>query len=239
MKILATLIYIIVQILFIPFAIVGAIFVFVRQTYTSKRLGVSGTAIEIINGRWTMDLFGIREDKASGQLAWALPNNSLIGMWMALFPLWLRHKISGDLWLYPTVKARGKEGLANLVINRTLYFDEVINRAVGHTEQFVTMGAGFDTRSYGVFKEAQWKCFELDQEKTQNLKIEQLKHADIDADHVTFVTVDFQTESWSDKLKAAGYDPSKKTIFLWEGVTLYISEQDVRHTLRELKVNAP
>ncbi|MEM8859442.1 MAG: class I SAM-dependent methyltransferase, partial [Chloroflexota bacterium] len=72
-----------------------------------------------------------------------------------------------------------------------------------------------------------------------NLKIEQLKNAGINADHVAFVTVDFQTESWSDKLKAAGYDPSKKTIFLWEGVTLYISEQDVRHTLRELKVNAP
>lgn len=32
-----------------------------------------------------------------------------------------------------------------------------------------------------------------------------------------------------------GYNPNKKTLFLWEAVTLYLSEKDVKKTLRELK----
>lgn len=50
--------------------------------------------------------------------------------------------------------------------------------------------------------------------------------------------VDFSTEHWYEKLKKAGYDPSKKSIFLWEGVTLYLSEKDVRNTLKEIKQHA-
>jgi len=30
-----------------------------------KKLGVSSTAIEVINGRWTMDVFGMGKDTAS------------------------------------------------------------------------------------------------------------------------------------------------------------------------------
>ncbi len=44
--------------------------------YVSKRLGFSSAAIEIINGRWTMDKFGIRNDEATGKLFNTLPNTS-------------------------------------------------------------------------------------------------------------------------------------------------------------------
>ena len=37
---------------------------------------------------------------------------------------------------------------------------------------------------------------------------------------------------------ASSYDPAKRTIFLWEGVTLYLSETAVRDTLSALKANA-
>jgi len=55
MGFLASLVFIIVQIIFIPLAIVGFILVTYRQMFASKKLRVSSTAIEIINGRWTMD----------------------------------------------------------------------------------------------------------------------------------------------------------------------------------------
>jgi methyltransferase (TIGR00027 family) len=80
--------------------------------------------------------------------------------------------------------------------------------------------------------------FELDQAKTQKLKIEYLKKAGIDTSNVNYVKVDFSTEHWFEKLEKADYDPSKKSIFLWEGVTLYLSEKDVRNTLKEIKVHA-
>lgn len=49
-KILGLIIYVIVQILFIPFRIIGAVIIYYKQTSVIKKLGVSSTVIEIING---------------------------------------------------------------------------------------------------------------------------------------------------------------------------------------------
>lgn len=130
MDVIALLVFIVVQILFIPLAIVGVILVAYKQMYVSKKLGVSGTAIEGINGRWTMDIFGIRKDTASVKLNGVMPNNSLSGMWLALFPLYLQYKISGKNKFYPVVAKPGEEGIANIVINRTIYFDNIINQKI-------------------------------------------------------------------------------------------------------------
>ncbi len=67
-NILALIAFIILQILFIPLAIIGAVWVGYKQLVVSKKLGVSQTAIEIINGRWTMHIFGLREDPAAAKL---------------------------------------------------------------------------------------------------------------------------------------------------------------------------
>ena len=238
MDFIALLVFIIVQILFIPIAIVGLILVFFKQTYVSKKLGVSSTAIGVINGRWAMDVFGLRKDSASVRLNRVLPNNSLPGLWMCLFPIYLQYKISGKIIIYPSIPKPGEEGLANIVISRTIYFDNIINESKDKVEQFVVMGAGFDTRCYGDLKNSNLKFFELDQEKTQKLKIKYLKKAGIDTSDVIYVEVNFSTEHWYEKLEKAGYDPSKKSIFLWEGVTLYLSETDVRNTLKEINEHA-
>ena len=237
MSVLASLVYVVVQIIFIPFAIIGIGLVAYKQLFVSKKLGVSSTAVEIINGRWTMDVFGIRTDPATVRLSRALPNNSITGLWMALFPLYLRYKISGKNAIYPVVARAGEEGITNLVVNRTLYIDEIIAKSKDRVEQFVLMGAGFDTRAYGEMARSGLKFFELDQENMQRLKQGALAKAEIDISAVTYVSVDFSRETWHEKLKAAGFDPGKQTVFLWEGVTLYLSEADVRQALREIKEN--
>ena len=238
MDFIALLVFMVVQILFLPLSIAGFILVAYKQMYVSKRLGVSGTAIEVINGRWTLDVFGLRKDTASVKLNRVLPNNSLPGMWMILFPGYLRYKISGKNKGYPSISKPGEEGVLSLFMNRTIYFDNIINKSKDKVDQFVIMGAGFDTRCYGDLKNSHLKFFELDQTKTQKLKKEYLKRAGIDTSHVTYVEVDFRTEHWYEKLEKAGYDPGKKSIFLWEGVTLYLSEKDVRNTLKEIKEHA-
>ncbi|MEM7134270.1 MAG: class I SAM-dependent methyltransferase [Chloroflexota bacterium] len=220
MSLIALVTFIALQILFIPLAIIGILLVTYKQLWVSRRVGVSQTAVEVINGRWAMDIFGIRQDRATAQLAAALPNDSIFGLWLVLFPLYVYYKISGKNWLYPTVAERGAEGVANLIINRTLYFDEIINKVQYDVEQFVVMGAGFDTRCYGALKEWGLALFELDQSKIQQLKRDCLAKAQIDTSHVHFVEVDFSTELWSQKLLATDYDPQKRTLFLWEGVTL-------------------
>ncbi|MEM7336383.1 MAG: SAM-dependent methyltransferase, partial [Chloroflexota bacterium] len=237
--IVGLIVFIILQILFIPLAIIGAIWTGYKQIVVSKRLGVSQTAIEIINGRWTMHVFGLRDDHATAKLAPALPNTSTNGLWLALFPLYVYSRISGSTRWYPVITEQGEEGLANLVMNRSGYFDSIIDSAKDEAEQFVVMGAGLDTRAYNDLKNSGLKMFELDQKTTQQLKRESLQKAGVDTSHVTFVETDFSQENWFNALLAAGYDSTKQTIFLWEGVTLYLTETTVRNTLRTVKASSP
>jgi len=238
MNFVSFLIFVVLQILFVPLAIVGAIVVGYRQIVVSKKLGTSQTAIEILNGRWTMHVFGMRNDEAAARIAAVLPNTSTFGLWLCLFPLWAKYKISGRYFAYPRIVDEGDEGIAELVTARTVYFDRIIERALGHVEQFVVMGAGLDTRAYGALKRQGVSCFELDQPAVQKVKLESLRAAQIDARHVTFVEVDFSKESAFDALGKKGYDPSRQTLFLWEGVTLYLNEADVRTTLQDIRKNA-
>ena len=232
MEFIALIVFIIVQILFIPLAIIGGILTSFKQLVVSKRLGVSGTAISAIAQRWLMNFYGMRKDPATAKLYRALPNASEIGLWLVLFPGFLQYKI------HPAFPEKGKESLTNAVQARTFHIDKLIKESKDKVEQFVVMGAGYDTRCYGDLKQNNLKFFELDQEKTQKLKLKCLKKAGIDASHVTFVDVDFSTEKWYEKLEKAGFNPGKKSLFLWEGVTLYLSENDVRKTIKEIKAHA-
>lgn len=237
-NIFALIVFIILQILFIPLAIVGVLWTAYKQIVVSKRLGVSQTAIEIINGRWTMHVFGLRYDDAAAKLTPVLPNTSTIGLWLALFPLYVHSRIAGATRWYPTIAKMGEEKLFNLVMNRTGYFDNIIDRAKDDAEQFVVMGAGFDTRAYNDLKNSDLRMFELDQATTQQLKRTCLEKAGIDTTHVTFIETDFSREDWFSVLVEAGYDATKRTIFLWEGVTLYLGKTAVRNTLRTVKANS-
>ena len=59
MRILAWLVYIPLQVLFIPLTLVGFGMVAYKQMVASKRLGASSTGIGVLNGRWTMHVFGV------------------------------------------------------------------------------------------------------------------------------------------------------------------------------------
>jgi methyltransferase (TIGR00027 family) len=238
MSFISLVLFVVLQIAFIPLAIVGIVLVTYRQMVVSKSLGVSNTAIGIINGRWTMHVFGIRVDDATARLAAVLPNTSVFGLWLVLIPLWLKYKISGKLFMYPRVPQEGQEVIVDIVIARTLFFDRMIERVLGSVEQFVVMGAGYDTRAYGTFHSEGVTIFELDQESVQQHKRAALTEAGVQCDDVHFVTVDFSRESTFDKLQEVGYDRTKKSLFLWEGVTLYLSESDVRKTMQEVRSHA-
>ena len=236
MRLIAFVVFVVFQLAFLPLLVLGTLMVTYRQMVVSRRLGTSQTAIEVINGRWTMDWFGIRSDSASAQLARVLPNTSLLGLRLCLLPLWLKYKLSGTYFAYPRLPPPdGAETVADLVVARTLYFDRILERVLPEVEQFVLLGAGYDTRAYGPLLPDGVACFELDQPRVQELKRSNLGEAGIDASRVTFVPVDFGRDDAFEKLAASGYDPGRKTAFLWEGVTLYLGEDDVRKTLRGVR----
>lgn len=125
-------------------------------------------------------------------------------------------------------------GMSNLIIIRTRFIDDEMKRALERgATQVVILGAGFDTRAYR-FAEllGEKKVFEVDYRSTQELKKRRLE-AVLSAipSRVRFVEIDFKTDILRDVLIAAGYQPAEKTFFIWEGVSMYLSEQAVRDTL--------
>jgi methyltransferase (TIGR00027 family) len=237
-RILALILFIPLQLAILPLAIVGVALVIYKQMVVSRRLGVSQTGIEVMAGRWTMHIFGMRNDPATAKLASALPNYSPAGMWLALFPLWLMRRVSGQSLGYPRLVEPGTEDIRDLVTSRTVYIDSIVTRALGSVHQVVLMGAGYDTRAYGNLASAGREFFELDQQATQDLKKNSLEEAGVSAERVTFVSVDFREDDVFEKLRSNGYDGSKPTLFLWEGVTLYLPEVAVRQTLRDIKAHS-
>ena len=65
-----------------------------------------------------------------------------------------------------------------------------------------------------------------------------LDRTNIDSHHVRFVTVDFSEDDLFTNLANAGFDASKRTLFLWEGVTLYLSLEEVENTMGLVKERA-
>jgi O-methyltransferase involved in polyketide biosynthesis len=61
-----------------------------------------------------------------------------------------------------------------------------------------------------------------------------MKDAQIEADWIHYIPVDFKEESWDKKLIENDFDKSKTTYFHWESVSLYLEECVVRDTLRKL-----
>ena len=108
---------------------------------------------------------------------------------------------------------------------RVSFFDAVVGRYAPDVDQFVILGAGFDTRAFRLPDDVGVRSFEVDTLKTQSAKRAILERTGIDATKVTFVSGDFEKEDWLTRLVAAGFDAGKPTLFLLEGVVMYLTTE--------------
>ena len=91
-------------------------------------------------------------------------------------------------------------------------------------KQLVIIGAGYDTRAYR-FEDVKenLKVFEVDHPVTQQVKVEKIKEIfETLPDHVIYVPVVFGTDRFDHKLLANGYNPQLKTLFIVEGLLMYV-----------------
>jgi methyltransferase (TIGR00027 family) len=139
------------------------------------------------------------------------------------------------------IKRSIPKGMYEYVIARTKYFDDNYVQALqNEIEQIVFLGAGYDSRPYrfsNLIKNT--KIFELDTKPTQLNKLSLLQKNGI-APHrnISFVSVDFERDDFLVVMSEKGFDKSKQTLFLWEGVTFYLSYHAVIRMLRILKENS-
>ena len=125
-------------------------------------------------------------------------------------------------------------GGAGYVIVRERYIDDCLIASLAEgLDQVVLLGAGFDTRAFRIPGIEMTHVFEIDQPATQAAKLKGLKKAiNPLPPHVTFLPVDFNTQTLEERLPSAGYDERAKTLFIWQGVTYFLKVEGVDSTLR-------
>jgi methyltransferase (TIGR00027 family) len=233
-KLFQIILYIPIQIIFIPFAIIGLIVGIYKEMRKSKKLGVSFSAIKALQYRWIMHYFNTRPDPLSVAFTKKFPCESHFSMWSILGALIISQRLFGFTTRLGKLVEPGKETLDSTAGIRVLMFDKIMEKYVDEMEQIVLPGAGFDLIALHFTKGKKVKVFELDQVNTLNIKVETMKKAGIKHDWITYIPVDYSNESWVDKLLEAGFDKTKKTLFLWESVSLFLEADIVKESLRNM-----
>jgi methyltransferase (TIGR00027 family) len=228
------ILYIPLQIVFIPIAIIGLIVGIYKEMVKSKKLGVSFSAGQALQYRWIMHYFDTRPDPLSVAFTKKFPCESHFGLWSTMGALIISQRLFGFTTRLGKLVEPGEETLDSTAGIRVLLFDRIMEKYVDEMEQIVIPGAGFDLIALHFTEGKDVKVFELDQDNTLNVKVETLKKAGIKHDWITYIPVDYSNESWVDRLLEAGFDKTKKTLFLWESVSLFLDVDLVKETLREM-----
>ncbi len=133
-------------------------------------------------------------------------------------------------WRYGEWRAPGTTGF---IVARARYIDDYLQTCLdGGIDQLVILGAGLDSRAYRFEQLREHvKVFEVDHPATQQEKCKRLRRIfDELPKYVTFVPIDFNEESL-EKLFDFGFDKQWKTLFIWEGVTYYLTAEAMDSTL--------
>jgi methyltransferase (TIGR00027 family) len=221
-----------------PVIVVGYI-LWVGKLFAAARSGVSVTAQGPLSARFSEHNFGTRQDEAADRLMRALPGVPRLGLRMTTGPVLLAHRLTGYVpraFRYPF---QGEVAPQYEASARIWFFDAAVDRYLPDVAQFVILGAGFDTRAYRLPNDIEVRVFEVDSPQTQMVKRETLQKVGIDSSGVTFVAADFEKDDWLACLTAAGFDPGERTLFLWEGVTMYLNRETVEDSLRKIASTAP
>lgn len=125
------------------------------------------------------------------------------------------------------------QGAVTFVLARHRAIDDLI--LASPSDQVVFLGAGYDTRLARLRERlCQSVVFEVDHPDTARRKAELASavYADAELAPAVAVTIDFARESIERRLCEAGLNPAARTLWIWEGVSMYVPAHTVRATLK-------
>ena len=125
------------------------------------------------------------------------------------------------------------------IVSRARFVEDLVaeqaDRGVG---QYVLLGAGLDTFTQRRPEVAsRITVFEVDQPGPQAWKQHRL--AELGLGTPRFVPVDFETDSWWDRLLANGFDPSQPAVLASLGVSMYLTREATSAMLRQIATLSP
>lgn len=168
------------------------------------------------------------------------PHQRIVNDQMASHFLALPFRITSLLALNPVCRAllcryidyRWPGSRTSLIARTRLIDDCVASALASGVRQVVLLGAGFDSRAYRIEGAERARFFEVDHPNTSAVKKAHVRRS-LGAlpEHVRYAAVNFQRDSVRQALEAAGFDSLGRSLFLWEGVSNYLTEESVRATL--------
>lgn len=142
--------------------------------------------------------------------------------WFAAHPAELQDIVKKEECRFP--------GMNSAIVARTRYFDDIIGKCLEDgLEQLVILGAGFDARAHRIpGLSTKTRIFELDHPDTQVVKQSRIREIFGHPDgNVTYVPADLRTAAWQDDLVSHGYDPAKMSLFILEGLCMYLPPETI------------
>jgi methyltransferase (TIGR00027 family) len=123
--------------------------------------------------------------------------------------------------------------IKRLVQIRTCYFDDRLDEQIRRgVRQIVILGAGFDTRPIRK-QTSSVTYFEVDDPSTLDLKQVRLAANDIPVGS-KYVHGNYVSDNLIAMLESRGFDCSLPAHFIWEGNTMYLTEDSVRGIMTDI-----
>jgi methyltransferase (TIGR00027 family) len=130
------------------------------------------------------------------------------------------------------------QGIYEYVIARTKYIDAAFKQALAEGfEQILIFGAGFDTRAIRFQdRMGDTRVFELDVPLTQQAKISQYQKRGVAVPaNLRFIPINFDKETLPEKLDQAGFLKQRRSLFILEGLLMYLQPESVDKTFRTIQ----
>lgn len=148
-------------------------------------------------------------------------------------------EIHSETWKFRTSVHRY---LRASVVARSRFVEDELSAAIQHgVRQYVILGAGLDTFAYrNPHSSIGLRVLEVDYPATQEWKRQHLKAASIlIPDTLTFVPVDFESQSLASRLEEAGFRTDEPSFFSWLGVTMYLTREAMMSTMEYISSSTP
>jgi len=135
---------------------------------------------------------------------------------------------------------RAVPGSWALITCRKRFIDDKLSESLGSIDAVVILGAGMDTRAYRLARRSDIPVFEVDLPVNVARKKAAVRRALGPAPaSVHLMPLDFERDDLIGALTSHGYRTDDRTLFIWEGVTQYLTEDAVRATLGALADTPP
>ncbi|MFF4189339.1 class I SAM-dependent methyltransferase [Streptomyces sp. NPDC001691] len=134
---------------------------------------------------------------------------------------------------------RRRLGVAFSIVVRTRFLDDLLRQAsASGVRQVVLLGAGMDSRAFRMDWPEGTRLFEVDTAEPLEFKASVLRQEQAVArcERIT-VPVDLR-DDWPGALAAAGHDPAAPTVWIAEGLLIYLPEDAVELLLARISAQS-